>query len=210
MLKKTMIAVVVALGAFFLFVSTRPAIYHVERSRTIAAPVEVVFALVSDLSAFSSWSPWQKLDPNMKSELQGTAGAVGQRYHWAGNDDVGEGNMTTTALTAPSSVSQNLEFLRPFASQSTVEFRLVVDGGSATKTTWTMNGHNNFMSKMMSIFLNMDDLIGKDCDEGLANLEVQAKLAFAKAEALALQKQAAADAAAAAAAAAAPVTPSSP
>lgn len=203
MLKKIGIGLVVVVGLFVVVVATRPATYHVERSRTIPAPIESVYPIVSDMTKFPSWSPWQKLDPNVKSDFSGEPGAVGQRYHWTGNDDVGEGSMVNTAVTAPTSVSQDLEFIRPFASKARINLALAADGGSATKVTWSMDGDNNFMGKMMSLFMSMDSMIGKDFEDGLANLEVQAKLAAQRDEEAAAAKKAAEDAAAAAAAAAA-------
>jgi hypothetical protein len=45
--------------------------------------------------------------------------------------------------------------------------------GDATNTivTWAMYGPAPFMSKMMQVFMNIDNMIGKDFEAGLANLK---------------------------------------
>ena len=201
MLKKIAIALVVVVAVFLGVVVTRPDTYTIERSRVIPVSTEIVWPLVSDLQKFVTWSPWAKLDPNVKSTFDGPVGAVGQHYHWVGNDQVGEGNMTISAITPPSSVALDLEFLQPFASKAKVTYSVAPDG-SGTKATWAMVGDNAFMGKMMSLFMNMDAMLGKDFESGLANLEEQA-LAAAKSVEEAKAKKAAEEAAAAAAAAAA-------
>jgi hypothetical protein len=42
---------------------------------------------------------------------------------------------------------------------------------SATRVTWTMKGPNLFMMKIMSIFVNMDRMMGKHFETGLNNLK---------------------------------------
>ena len=36
--------------------------------------------------------------------------------------------------------------------------------------TWTMDGTNDFFGKAMCLFVDMDAMLGKDFDQGLANL----------------------------------------
>ena len=37
--------------------------------------------------------------------------------------------------------------------------------------TWMMHGPAPFMSKVMQVFMNLDNMIGKDFEAGLANLK---------------------------------------
>jgi hypothetical protein len=43
--------------------------------------------------------------------------------------------------------------------------------GDATNLTWLMHGPASFMSKVMQVFINLDNMIGKDFEIGLANLK---------------------------------------
>jgi hypothetical protein len=119
----------------------------------------------------------------MKKTFSGASSGQGSVYSWVGNDKVGEGRMTIEKSDKPSLVSIKLEFLKPFAATNTATFTFapVAEG---TKVTWAMDGNNNFMSKAFQMFMNMDKLIGKDFEQGLASIKAAAENA-AKANAAA-------------------------
>ena len=96
MLKKIVIALIVIIAAFLVIVAIQPSEFRVERTTTIAAPADAVFAQVNDLHKWDAWSPWAKLDPAMKQSYEGAPAGVGAVYTWAGNAHVGEGRMMLT------------------------------------------------------------------------------------------------------------------
>lgn len=77
------IAIVLVLAAF------QPDRMTVERSATMAAPPAAVFAVVNDFRHWDDWSPWARLDPEMKKTLEGPPTGVGAVYKWSGNNEVG-------------------------------------------------------------------------------------------------------------------------
>ena len=170
MLKKVALFVVLILAAFAAFVAIRPAEFRIERSRTLAAPPDVVHAYVNDFTKWPEWSPWEKLDPAMKRELSGPPAGPGAVYFWSGNDQVGEGRMTITDSRPPGSVTIRLEFLKPWTATSVTRFDLA-PSGSGTQVTWAMTGRNNFVAKAMTVFMDMDATVGPDFEKGLANLD---------------------------------------
>jgi hypothetical protein len=170
MLKKIALALLLVLVVLAGYVATRPADFRIVRSRTVAAPPDVVHAYVSDFHKWPEWSPWEKLDPAMKREYSGAASGTGAAYHWSGNSDVGEGQMTITDSRPPQSVTIRLEFLKPFAATNTTQFDFA-PSGSGTIVTWAMNGHNNFMAKAFSAVMDMDKMVGGDFEKGLAGLD---------------------------------------
>jgi hypothetical protein len=156
--------------ALFAVASTRPDSYHVERSAVLAATPATVHAVLDDMHRFNDWSPWQKLDPAMKVDYTGPATGVGASLHWVGDSDVGEGRMTITESMPPSSVSQKLEFIKPFAAVCDVRLTVAPEG-EGSKVTWAIDGKADFMTKLMSLFQSMDSMMGKDFEEGLSNLD---------------------------------------
>jgi hypothetical protein len=174
MFKKIAIVVVVLLAALLLFATTKPDTFRVERTANIQAPPEKVFALINDLHSWGYWSPWEKLDPNMKRTYSGAASGKGAAYAWEGNRKVGAGRMEITDTSAPSKVTIQLDFIKPFEGHNVAEFTLEPQGGS-TKVTWAMYGPNNYIAKVMCIFVSMDSVIGKDFETGLANLKTAAE-----------------------------------
>jgi uncharacterized protein YndB with AHSA1/START domain len=170
MLRKIGIAVVVLLVLLIGVIYTRPDEFQVTRSRTMTAPPAAVYAQIADFRRWPQWSPWEERDPDMKREFSGSETGNGAKYAWVGNKDVGEGRMTITAAQPPERVAILLEFLEPFAATSVTEFRLA-PSGQGTKVDWTMRGENGFPAKAMSLFMNMDKIIGADFDAGLAKLD---------------------------------------
>jgi hypothetical protein len=207
-MKKVLLVLVVLVAGLVAVVATRPDNLHIERSATIAAPPQYVAGLVNDFHRWSEWAPWDKLDPSMKKEFEGGPG-VGAKYHWSGNDKVGEGKMSITTSQADKIVIE-LEFMKPFAATSSVTFTFKPEG-SATKVVWASDGKQSFMAKGYGLVKNMDQMIGKDYADGLAAMAPIAVADAQKAAAAeAAQKAAAAEAAQKAAALAAATPPPVP
>ena len=163
-----LLALLAPLGLFALYVASRPGAFRIERSLTIPASPEVLFGLINDFHEWARWSPWEKLDATMTKTFEGPASGKGSTYRWKGNNKVGEGAMTILDST-PSKIEIALAFLKPFAANNRTTFTLDPDG-AGTRVTWAMEGENAFMAKAFGVFMNMDELVGKDFASGLASL----------------------------------------
>jgi len=161
------VALAIGLG---IYVATRPAEFRVTRSATINAPADAVFAQVNNLPSWEAWSPWAKLDPNMKNTYTGPASGVGATQAWVGNAQVGEGRMTILESRPNELVRIKLEFFKPFAGTNTVDFTFV-PRGEQTEVAWTMYGPNTLMSKIMGLFMDMDKMCGTAFEQGLQSLD---------------------------------------
>jgi hypothetical protein len=75
---------------------------------------------------------------------------------------------------APSRVTLKLDFVKPFEAHNQVDFTLEPKGG-ATEVTWAMNGPMPFISKVITLFVDMDHMVGGDFEAGLANLKALAE-----------------------------------
>jgi len=170
MVIKVLIALAVIVLAFVVFVATRPSEFRVVRSATIAAPAPAVFVQVNDLRKWEAWSPWAKRDPQMKQTYEGAPAGTSAITSWAGNNEVGEGRMTITESRPSDLIRIKLEFFKPFAATNTAEFTFKPEGNQ-TAVTWSMTGQNNFIAKAVHLFMDMDKMVGKDFEAGLANLK---------------------------------------
>jgi hypothetical protein len=74
----------------------------------------------------------------------------------------------------PSKVTIKLDFLKPFEAHNTVEFTLDPKG-DATNVTWAMQGDTPYLAKIIHVFIDMDSMVGKDFEAGLANLKTLAE-----------------------------------
>ena len=170
MIKKIAIAVVVLLGALLIYAATQPDNFRIQRAVTIKAPPERIFAVLNDFLRWESWSPWEKKDPAMKRTFSAVTSGKGAVYAWEGNRDVGQGRMEIAESVAPSKVAIKLDFVKPFEAHNIVEFTLEPKGDS-THVTWAMQGPMPYISKLITVFVNMDSMVGKDFEAGLANLK---------------------------------------
>lgn len=156
--------------AILAFAATKPDTLHVERSASINAPPDKIFPLINDLRKWRSWSPYENKDPNMKRVYSGAGHGKGAVYEWDGDENVGQGRMEILESQPPSRVSIKLDFIEPFEGHNTAEFRFDGQGG-ASNVTWSMTGPSNYMGKLISVFFDLDQMIGGDFEAGLANLK---------------------------------------
>jgi len=174
MLYTVLIVVGLLLAAILVLAATKPGSFRVERSSGIQAPPERIFDLINDFHRWGLWSPWEKLDPMMKRTFAGAESGKGAVYEWAGNSKAGQGRMEITGSVPSSKVTIKLDFLKPFEAHNTAEFTLDRQG-SATNVTWATFGPQVYMTKVMSVFVSMDSLIGKDFEAGLSNMKAIAE-----------------------------------
>jgi len=166
------IAVVLALALVTVLILAvrKPDMLRVTRSTLVAAPAQTIFPLINDFRQWGGWSPYEHKDPAMKRSYSGADHGTGAVYAWDGNNNVGSGRMEILEIQPPSRIVIKLDFIRPLEGHNTAEFTLLPQG-NATNLTWTMLGPAPFMSRLMQVFINLDQMIGKDFEAGLANLK---------------------------------------
>ncbi len=174
MLKVILLVVLVVIAGILIYATTRPDSFSVHRAATIQAPPEKILPLIADFHNWGSWSPWEKLDPAMKKTYGGAPSGQGATYQWTGNSKVGEGRMEILSVAPPSKVAIKLDFLKPFEAHNIADFTLAPQG-TGTLVTWEMHGPSPYVTKLMGVFMPMDNLIGSDFEEGLANLKAVAE-----------------------------------
>lgn len=172
------LAALVLIVGLVIYVVMMPSEFRYQRSAVINAPATAVFPLINDFHQWGEWSPWEHIDPNLKRSYEGPDSGVGSVYSWIGNGNVGQGKMTILESKPGDLISIKLQFIKPFAGLCPTTFKLE-PSASGTKVTWTMEGKNHFIAKAMSLFINMDKMIGKNFEDGLAkmNTAAQAKVA---------------------------------
>jgi uncharacterized protein YndB with AHSA1/START domain len=169
MLINIAIVVIVLIAAILIYAATKPDIFHVERSINIKAPPEKIFPLINDFHQWNEWTPYNK-DPAMKKTFSGSDLGVGAAYAWEGNKDVGKGNISIIASIPPNKIEFDLHMIEPFEGRNVATFMLTAAGDS-TQVTWSLDDKQKLMVKVMGMFFNMDKMIGKDFEAGLAKLK---------------------------------------
>ena len=158
----------------FIIAARRPDEFAIRCSADIRAPADRVFSLISDFREWPKWSPWEKLDPNLKRTLSGAEAGRGAVYEWQGDKRVGAGRMEILDSVPHSRIDIKLSFLKPFRAENRTTFAITpVDG--ASRVLWEMTGTNNFMFKLMGLVMNMDKMVGADFEKGLAAMKAEAE-----------------------------------
>ncbi|WP_041546678.1 MULTISPECIES: SRPBCC family protein [unclassified Nocardioides] len=147
--------------------------YDVVRTTDIAADPARVHALVDDFQEWTTWSPWEDLDPALERTYTGPDAGVGAHYAWRGNRKAGAGSMEITGST-PERIDIQLVFQKPFAAVNPVAFTFTptqVGGAPGTHVEWRMRGEPKGLWGLVGRLLPMDKMVGKDFDKGLARLK---------------------------------------
>lgn len=144
--------------------------FTVQRSASIDAPPARIYDQIADFHNWTTWSPWENLDPELKRTHSGASSGAGAAYAWSGNRKVGQGRMEITGVTEPSMVQIDLVFEKPWKAQSDTVFSIEPEG-SGSRVTWSMTSRKTLMTKAMGIFKSMDKMVGPDFEKGLAQLK---------------------------------------
>ena len=166
--------IAVVLIVVLMLAASKPDVFRIQRAATVKAAPGKVFPCINDFHNWAAWSPYEKLDPNMKKTFSGAASGKGAVYEWEGNSKAGKGRMEIVDSTMPGKIVIKLDFLKPFEGHNTSEFTMSPSGDS-TEIVWAMHGPSPFMTKVMHVFINMDKMLGKDFEAGLANLKAIAE-----------------------------------
>lgn len=185
MLKKVLLGftvfLILVIGGFVLYISTRPDTFVVQRSTEIKSTPAAIYPFIADFHHWANWSPYEHLDPKMEKSYDGKESGLGAKYNWEGNEKVGAGKMEIIEAAPPSKVAIRLDFSKPFEGHDVAEFTLVPKG-EETSVTWSMRGPSSFMMKFAGMFMNMDEMLGKDFESGLENLKNLAEKKDSKGE----------------------------
>ena len=180
MVKKVILGILafimVVVAVLSVVITMQPADFKVTRSATMNAAPAQVFEQVNDFHKWDTWSPWAKLDPNMKTKHEGPPSGIDAEYSWVGNDEVGEGKMTIRDSRPNDRIAIDLEFIKPFSARNLTEFTFKPEG-EKTNVTWTMTGKKNFMMKAFCLVMDMDTMVGTDFEKGLAQMKPLAEAA---------------------------------
>ncbi|HXH71197.1 MAG TPA: SRPBCC family protein [Mariprofundaceae bacterium] len=157
------------IAAVLGYAATRPDSFQVTRSITIKAKPETIFPYINDFRQWQAWTPYNK-DPEMKKTFGDTVTGTGATYAWEGNREVGKGDITIIDTQPPGMVEFELHMIKPFEGRNHVVFTLAAEGDT-TRVTWAIDGKNSFTGKLISLFMDVDKMIGTDFEKGLQSLK---------------------------------------
>ena len=146
-----------------------PRTVSVSRSAVIPAPQWQVYAPVADLTQWDQWAKWNQIDPNMKVTYGAVKMGEGASYSWeSDHSSVGNGAMRIVSTQGMDELQMEMDFQEQGTASSSFTLTPTAEG---TGVTWSMTTDMGAGPIGRWFGLMMDDLIGADFEEGLANLE---------------------------------------
>ena len=135
----------------------------ISRFIKIEAPAEQVFSVIKNYKEWKPWSPWLIAEPDCKL----TYAEDGSSYEWEGNR-IGSGRMEMREENPNTSISMDLNFIKPWKSYADIRFELKETDG-VTNVDWLMNSSLPFFLFFMK--KSMEAYVGADYERGLTMLK---------------------------------------
>jgi carbon monoxide dehydrogenase subunit G len=172
---RILVGLVIVVAVIAAVAATRPPRLKIERSIVIAAPAAKIYGLVNDFHNWKQWAPGDKDDPTSNRTYSGAEAGVGAVSSWRGNGNTNSARMEITEAAPDARVVVTVDFAAPFVARNVNTYTFEAAAGGGTRVTWDFDGQNVFMMKVMGVFVNMDKVMGKHFEDGLANLKVAAE-----------------------------------
>jgi hypothetical protein len=161
---------ITAILLVLVIAAAKPNRFRVERSIGIAAPAVKIFPLLDDLRQQRLWSPYEQKDPGMKRTYSGAERGAGAIYEWDGDKNIGAGRQEIVSAAANERIEGKIDFFRPMKANNRFEL-LLRPAANGTNVTWAIFGPMPFSSRIFSVFMDFDKMIGSDFEKGLIELK---------------------------------------
>ncbi|HSZ72689.1 MAG TPA: SRPBCC family protein [Cytophagaceae bacterium] len=146
--------------------------YGVKREIVINKPSQQVFDYVKFLKNQDNFSVWAMRDPAMKKGFKGKDGTVGAVASWDSQEKhVGKGEQEITSIEEGKRLDFELRFYEPFEAKDHAYMSTEALDSTQTKVTWGFDGKMPYPMNLMLLCMNMDEMLGKDLQDGLNNLK---------------------------------------
>ena len=122
MVLRILVGAFIVVIAILLYAASKPPVLLVQRTVTIIAPPEKVFAVVDDFRNWPKWNPQDRDDPTLTRTYRGAPNATGAISDWSGTGESGQGTMTIAESVPYSKISVDANWSRPFRTHNVNEF----------------------------------------------------------------------------------------
>ncbi|MGB3605830.1 SRPBCC family protein [Psychroserpens sp.] len=152
-----------------IYIAVQPNAYDVKRTRTINAPVSVVYDNIIDFENWLAWSSWADENAGLSINLPDQTRGIDASYSW--KDDNIEGTIKTINAKPDATIVQEMQYGDD--PKTDIIWNLKPNGDGTTEVTLTMSGNDlPFGFKASTIFNGgMDSKIGPDIESSLEKLD---------------------------------------
>ena len=164
--------VVLLVAGVLVVAAISPQEYALKKEIIINKNSAEVFDYIKYLKNQANYSPWAKMDPNMKMEYQGNDGTVGFKSSWeSDNKKVGKGEQEITKIVEGERIDSELRFYKPFVATDKAYMMTESESDNSTKVTWGFDGHMSYPMNVLLLIMDIDKELGAPLQQGLQNLK---------------------------------------
>lgn len=137
--------------------------FLIESQIVVNQPKDKVFDYLRHMRNHDDFSPWSKLDPDMKKSYEGTDGTVGFVVKWESNNpQVGKSLHTLTSIKEGERIEVDVRFTEPFQSRNPAYFTTEAVGANQTKVTWGYVGTMKYPTNLLMAFIERKIRVAMD------------------------------------------------
>jgi len=170
MFKKIGLAALAILAVLLGYAALKSPDYVVSREITINASADKIFPYLNNSKLAEQWGPWLETDPQAKMNYLGPDAGVGSRTSWDSAGQLGTGSATIVESVSNQRVGIKLEYTKPMSMVQMSDY-IIQASGNQSVVTWKVQGKNNFIGRIMCMFMDMDKMVGGMFEKGLNNLK---------------------------------------
>lgn len=162
------ILLLILVVGFLVLCMVSPADISTEQSIEINAPKAVVWDQVVHFKNWDNWSAWKEMDTTIVTDISGTDGQAGAKYHYVGKNS-GEGTSTNMGVT-DGEMKYEMDFVKPVAGKADGWIK-VIEKGNATQVTWYFHEHMGFIMRGGFALMGGKKMLEKAFGRGLELLK---------------------------------------
>ena len=152
-LKYLVFLILIVLIGSAIYFGTKDGTYEIRDSKTVEAPVELVFQKVNNLKSWESWSPWIAQDENHSFTYAEKSAGEGSSFSWDGKTG---GSIVTTKVIPNKEIIQTLTVMSSLGERhSTITWEFEEMEG-VTKINWTIKGVHTLTDKVSAAIFGGD------------------------------------------------------
>ncbi|PSL46419.1 polyketide cyclase/dehydrase/lipid transport protein [Chitinophaga niastensis] len=167
LLKLLVISVIILGGMMFLLSLLFPSTAVVERTGAIHAPIDTVYAHISNLKDWEQWNPWARPDTTATLVYSNPPAGAGAWYSWEGKEN--SGRVTVLASDPSKGIHYLLEIKNMRPVTGGIELKPTADGKS-TAIFWHMEIKLGLLPWWKLRGFVSDRIYGPSMDSGLTKL----------------------------------------
>jgi hypothetical protein len=146
--------------------------YAVEKEILVNKPKDTVFNYTKYLKNQDYYSVWNMKDPKMEKMYSGTDATVGFIAGWNSKDkNIGVGEQEIKSIKDGERLDLELRFKVPFEATDNAYMITEVVSSNQTKVKWGFKGSMPYPMNIMLPVMGIEEMLGKDLQDGLVNLK---------------------------------------